>query len=204
MLGTPLQEADRQAQDGAFSLRRGGPVVGRVRSPFYIPGVRTPILPLLALALLIAGAAPTLAACADPPAPRVDWRRCMLDGRDLSGARLDAAVLRDASFARARLDGARLPAVEAPDSRFTSASAQGVDFSGAILRGADFTRTALQGARFIRADLRGARFYRADLSGADMTGARLDGTDLSTATLDGALWVDGQTRCAAGSVGACQ
>ncbi|WP_235035576.1 pentapeptide repeat-containing protein [Roseomonas sp. 18066] len=161
------------------------------------------MLPLLAAAALLM-AAPALAACNDPAAAKVDWRRCLHDGQDLSGATLAGAVLRDASFARGKLVGTDMSGAEAPDARFTSADAGEADFSGAVLRGADFTRTRLVGARFAKADLRNARFYRADLSGADLTGALLAGSDLSTATLDGALWVDGQKRCAAGSVGACQ
>ncbi|WP_367595354.1 pentapeptide repeat-containing protein [Teichococcus deserti] len=160
------------------------------------------LLPLLAAAALLT-AAPAGAACNDPAAAKVDWRRCLQDGQDFSSADLSGAVLRDASFARGRLVGANLSGAEAPDARFTSADAEGADFSRAVLRGADFTRTRLVGARFHGADLRNARFFRADLSGAELTGALLAGSDLSTATLDGALWVDGQKRCAAGSLGAC-
>jgi len=145
-----------------------------------------------------------MAGCADSAAPKVDWRRCFKDGQELEKADLSGAVLRDASFARARMRGAKLVGAEAPDARFTSADLSGADLSGAVLRGADFTRTKLAGAKLTRADLRQARFFRTDLSEADLSGAEIGGADLSTATLDGALWVDGEKRCAAGSVGTCQ
>lgn len=178
--------------------------VGRVRIPFYIRGVRAPILSLLVISVMLLGAVPASAACLEAPAPKVDWRRCLQDGQDLRGANLSSAVLRDASFARADLRKADLSGVEAPDARFTSAELAEADFSGAVLRGADFTRANLARARLAKADLRGARFFRADLTGADLTGAIIAGADLSTALLGGALWVDGTTRCAAGSVGSCR
>jgi len=167
--------------------------------------VRSPILPLLTLFLLpLLGAAPAAAACTDAPAPKVNWRRCLQDGRDLRQADLSGAVLSDASFGRTRMEKANLAGAEAPDARFTSADLSGADLSKAILRNADFTRTKLVGAKLGRADLRRARFFRADLTDADLTGAEIAGADFAAATLDGARWVDGERRCAAGSVGTCQ
>lgn len=162
------------------------------------------MLTFLALLFLLSTAAPAAAACTDQAGPGVDWRRCLLDGGDYQGAELAGAVLRDASFGRARMAGAKLMRAEAPDVRFTSADLTGADLSGAVLRGADFTRAMLGRAVLARADLRQARFFRADLRGADLQGAELAGADLSGALLDGALWVDGQKRCAAQSVGTCQ
>lgn len=161
-----------------------------------------PILtPLIALFLLVAD--PVLAACSDAAAPKVDWRRCLQDGLELGKVDLTGAVLRDASFQRAQLTGARLAGVEAPDARFVSADLAGADLTGAMLRGADFTRGNLRGAVLARADLRRARFFRSDLTEADLSGAQLAGADFSGATLDGALWVDGEKRCAPGSMGRC-
>jgi uncharacterized protein YjbI with pentapeptide repeats len=153
---------------------------------------------------LLLSAGPVAAACTDAAAPRVDWRRCLQDGQDFRGADLSGAVLRDASFSRARLPAVRLAGAEAPDARFTSADLTGADLSGAVLRGADFTRAVLREASLAGADLRQARFFRADLRGANLQGASLAGADLSGALLGGALWLDGQRRCAADSTGACE
>jgi uncharacterized protein YjbI with pentapeptide repeats len=171
-----------------------------------MPGVLAPILPLrLALFLsLLLPALPAHASCSDAAAPGVNWRRCIQDGQDLSGADLSGATLRDTSFARGQLKGVRLNGTDAANARFTSADLQGADLTGAVLRGAEFTRARLVGAKLVRADLRGARLFRADLTEADLTGAMISGADLSTATLDGARWVDGEKLCAAGSVGTCQ
>ncbi|MCS6854520.1 MAG: pentapeptide repeat-containing protein, partial [Elioraea sp.] len=81
-----------------------------------------PTLPALVAALLLAGAAPAFASCSDPAAPGVDWRRCLLDRRDFTGADLSRAVLRDASLHRAELPGAKLVEVDGSDARFVSAN----------------------------------------------------------------------------------
>jgi uncharacterized protein YjbI with pentapeptide repeats len=159
---------------------------------------------LLVAALGLFAAGPAVAACTAPPAPEVDWRRCLLDGRDLAGADLGRAHLRDASFQRTRLPRAKLVGADATDARFVSADLSGADLSEATLREADLTRANLRGAKLVGADMRRARLFRADLSGADLTGAELTGADFSSAVLDGARWTDGQRVCAAGSVGTCQ
>ena len=183
--------------------RQGGAgEVGRVRFPFYIRRVPRPLL--LLLPLLLGLATPAAAACNDAAAPGVDWRRCLLDERDLTGADLAGAVLRDASLGRARMAGAKLAGVEATQARFVSTDLTGADLSGAGLLGADFTRAVLLRARLKGADLRRAKLFRADLTGADLTGVELLGADLSYAILDGARWTDGTRICAPGSVGACQ
>ncbi|MFM2148110.1 MAG: hypothetical protein RLZZ187_416 [Pseudomonadota bacterium] len=161
------------------------------------------LLPIPVLLALLA-ATPAIATCTDPAAPEVAWRRCLLDERDLSGADLTRAHMRDSSFQRTRLVGAKLVGADAFSARFVSADLSGADLTEATLREADFTRTLLRGATLTRADLRRARFFRADLTGADLTGADLNGADFSGAILDGARWTDGQRICAAGSVGTCQ
>lgn len=43
----------------------------------------------------------------------------------------------------------------------------------------------------------------ARLEDADLSGAKLVGADLHSANLSGATWVDGETKCDAGSEGCC-
>ena len=154
---------------------------------------------------LFLGVGPALAAqCSYPPRPGVDWRRCLLEQRDFTGAKLAGAVLRDASLTRGILAEADMARIDGRNARFVAGDLRGADLSGANLLSADFTNADLTGARLVGADLRRARFFHADLRGADLTRARLDGADLLNAVLDGARWTDGQRICAAGSVGACQ
>ena len=122
-------------------------------------------LPALLLAVLAwcGTAAAAHATCTDAASPGAQWRRCLLDGADLSGANLAGADLRDSSFKRADFSGARLVGVQAG-----------------------------------RAKLVAAKLAGADLSGADLTQA-----DLTTADLTGAIWTDGTTICAEGSIGRC-
>ncbi|TDH64689.1 pentapeptide repeat-containing protein [Dankookia rubra] len=165
-------------------------------------GVRTPflLLPLLLLHL-----APVQAAqCAAQPAPGIDWRRCLLEARDLRNVDLTGAVLRDASLSNSDLRGATLRGVVGYTARFVAADLRGADLTEAELLRADMTRANLSGARLVGADLRRIRFFRADLRGADLTAARLEGADLLHAQLEGARWIDGTRLCAAGSVGACR
>jgi uncharacterized protein YjbI with pentapeptide repeats len=161
-------------------------------------------LPVLVAALILIGATPSFAACNSPAEPGVDWRRCLLDRRDLSGVDITGAVLRDASMQRSTLVGAKLVRVEGPDARFVSSDMKRTDLSNANFRGADFTRADLREAVLREADLRQARFFRADLRGADLTGADLGGVDFNNAQLGGARWIDGERVCAEGSVGICQ
>lgn len=156
------------------------------------------------LAGLVLFVAPAVAGCTDPPAPGVEWRRCLLDSSELAGADLSRAQVRDASFQRANLAGAKLIEVDGIDARFVSADLSEADLSRATLRSADFTRANLRGAKLGGADLRRAILFRADLSDTDLTGANLTGANLSGAILGGARWTDGRRVCAAGSVGNCQ
>lgn len=201
-----------QGQDSGEADAGGTGEVGVVRPVFYIEGVpgrhhtpnRLALLPLLALLGLMLGATPALAACTDPAGPGVDWRRCSLDGRDLSGADLSGMQLRDASLQRTQMVGSKLVGVEATYVRFVSSNLNDADLTGATLREADFTRATLRGAKLVRADLRRARLFGADLTDADLTGAMLGGTDFTNVILAGATWTDGTRICAAGSVGSCQ
>lgn len=153
--------------------------------------------------LLVAAGQPVLADCTDVPAPGVYWRRCLQDAQDLREVDLTGAVLRDASFKRADLSGAALVDADARRAKFISAVLREVTFDGARLVQADLTKADLTGASLKNADLTRARLFRANLSGADLTGAQLDGTDLLHADFSGAIWIDGVTICAEGSVGQC-
>jgi uncharacterized protein YjbI with pentapeptide repeats len=153
--------------------------------------------------LLASVAQPALAECSDVAAPEVNWRRCLQDAQNLRDADLSRAVLRDASFKRADLSGADLTGADARRAKFVSAVLHGTRLDDANLVQADLTSAELQGASLRHADLTRARLFRADLSGADLTGARLDGTDLLHANFSEAVWIDGVTICAAGSVGQC-
>ena len=82
--------------------------------------MRTPFL-LLPLIFLHLALAPALAAqCAAQPRPGIDWRRCLLEARDLRNVDLTGAVLRDASLSNSDLRGATLRGVEGYTSRFVA------------------------------------------------------------------------------------
>lgn len=146
---------------------------------------------------------PAVAACTDVAEPGVEWRRCYHDGRNLEGADLSGAVLRDTSFQRANLKGAVLREANGFRTRFVSADLRGADLTGSEMSEADFTKADLSGARLVDADFRRARFFRAVLRGADLTGADLEMADLLHADLSGATWIDGSRVCADDSIGQC-
>lgn len=147
---------------------------------------------------------PVLAGCSDVPQPEVYWRRCAQDGQDLAGVDLTGATLRDGSFNRADLSEAILAEADGRGAKFISTDLQNAVLDRANLVRADLTNADLTGASLKQANLTLTKLFRADLSGADLTGARLQDTDLLNAVLDGAVWVDGTTICAEGSVGRCQ
>ncbi len=167
-------------------------------------------LGILAAGIVVAGLLATLvpagtarAACTDPPAPEVNWQRCILDGEGLVGVDLSGARLRDGSFFRSDLSGSDLSGTNAFRAKFVNAKLREARLDGAKLSEADFTKADLRGASLKGADLRRAHFFRADLRGADLTGARLRGADLTRADLSGATWIDGTRICAEGSQGRC-
>ncbi len=151
--------------------------------------------------LLHAGSA--RAACTDPPAPEVNWQRCILDGQKLVGVELRGARLRDGSFFRTDLSGSDLSGTNAFRAKFVNTNLHETRLDGANLSEADFTKADLRRASLKGADLRRSRFFRADLRGADLTGARLRGADLTRADLSGATWIDGKRICAEGPTGRC-
>jgi uncharacterized protein YjbI with pentapeptide repeats len=161
---------------------------------------------LILAVMLLAGvvlAPAALAGCNDPAGPKVDWRRCFLDGADLAGHKLSGASLRDVAFTRANLAGADLRKADASRAKFLSANLAKARLDGARLTEADFTRADLTAATLAGADLSRARFFRAILREADLSGATVRGTDFTNADLSGATWTDGKRVCAEGSIGQC-
>jgi uncharacterized protein YjbI with pentapeptide repeats len=162
-----------------------------------------PLRSLALAALLVSVGGAALADCSDVAQPGVYWRRCLQDGQDLRDAQLIGATLREASFKRADLSNANLTEADGRRARFVSAIMKDTVLDGANLVRADFTNADMPGASLKNADLTSAKLFRADLTGADLTGARLNNTDLLNAVFDNAIWVDGVTICAEGSVGQC-
>ena len=185
------------------------------RNFIALPGPMPDPETMVRLAVMVAGigvagllatllpAGPAQAACTDPPAPEVNWQRCILDGLELEGVDLSGARLRDGSFFRSKLSGSDLSGVNAFRAKFVNAELRETKLDGANLSEVDLTKADLRGASLKGADLRRARLFRADLSGADLTDARLRGADLTRAELSGATWTDGQRICAQGSRGRC-
>ena len=134
-----------------------------------------------------------------------DLSEASLNGTDLRGIWLNCADLnelilsedrtaalcasaREASFIRARLDGAHLTGTDLSASRFDEAQMDSAELSYAHLTGANFSSAHLDKADMtggIRAE--GGNFLLASLQGADMTGAQLEGADFSTASMQGAV-----------------
>jgi len=155
------------------------------------------------LAAAIVGSGAALAGCTDPPAPGVNWQRCIFDGLDISQADLSGARLRDGSFFRANLSGSNLSKSSAFKAKFVNAVMREAVLDGAKLSEADFTKADLTKASFLGADLRRARFFDAMLREADFSNARLGGADFTRADLTGATWTDGKRICGEGSIGRC-
>ena len=147
---------------------------------------------------------PAIAACGDRAADGVDWQRCYFDGLDAPGQHVPNGNLRDASFMRANLQDSHFQAIDGMRAKFFSARLERSRFDDAHLSQADFSKANATEASFVRTDLRRAKFFRAILTNADFSDAKITGTDFTGAILDGAIWIDGTTRCAPGSVGRCR
>jgi len=165
--------------------------------------MRTPFL-FLAVMTALPLALPAIAAdCTAAPVPQVDWQRCYLDERDLTGHDLSHSRLRETSFQRSRMGNVNLSGVDAYRARFVSTVMTGATLDGGGFVEADFTKADLVHASLRQADLSRARFFHASLRGADLSGAKIKGADLLTADLSGARWIDGARTCAEGSIGEC-
>jgi len=166
-------------------------------------GNKMPVAAALVIGLLVllivgygvyigAPEAPPAPDCAAAPAPGVNWRNCRLDGlsaesKDLSGAIINNAIMRDA-----KLSG----------TRFNESDLQYTDFTGADLSYAEMKGVLLKGAGLRNADLSYADLSGSDLSFADLRGANLGAARLDGVRFDHAIWING-AECAPGSVGRC-
>lgn len=157
----------------------------------------------LAMACLTAAGAAE-AACSDPPAPKVDWRRCNFDRYPLSGIDISQANLDNASFNWAILEAARLDGINGGRVTFSRAKLAHASFKGAQLRDADFSQADLAEADLSGANLIDANFQSAVLRGANLSGARIRDADFFRADLSGATWIDGKHVCAEGSISFCR
>lgn len=133
-----------------------------------------------------------LADCTAPPAPRVNWSNCRMEGAVLARADLTGANLGNADFSGGDFHG----------SAMVDADLSYAVMSIADLRGADLSRANLKGISLRGADLAHANLSGADLSYADLQGANLVGVTLGNTRFDHAIWVD-RAVCTAGSVDQC-
>lgn len=161
---------------------------------------------LIGLALLFTGGTSdiALAGCSDFAQAEVNWRRCLMDGQDLHKADLKGADFRSTSLKRSNLDGADMSDVDGRGMKLVYSTLRGTNLENADLGSADLTSADLTGANLKGAMLRRTKLFKANLRDADLTDAKLVDTDFLHADLSGALWIDGETRCAEGSLGRCQ
>lgn len=170
------------------------------------PRRRQPGRPGLTVLILIFLFCPAIAfaKCTDAPRPGVEWIRCFLNERSFTDIDITNGTVRDSSFSRATLDNAIFENVDARRAKFVSSSMRAINLRHANLRDADMTKAILDKADLSHADLRSVRFFQASLRHVNLTGARLDNADFYRTDLSGAIWVDGETVCAEGSLGICK
>ena len=111
------------------------------------------------------------------------------------------------------------------DGAILTGDFSGFDFTGRNLSTAVLNGAKFENAKFVNAKFNGARLWFGWFVGADFTGAELQGADLSygnftraifttakmpgnsfktrDAIFDEAVWTDGKTICAEGSLGRC-
>lgn len=123
-------------------------------------------------------------ACADKPAPNVDWNGCDKHGVNLEGANLQGADLQGADLRGATLKDA--------------------DFQAARLEGSDLGSMRRNGVFLGGANLQGANLQAANLKDSNLDGANLAGANLQGANLYRATWTDGKKVCGPDSIGVCK
>ena len=104
--------------------------------------------------------------------PHLQLHDVVLDDCDLSGARMERAVLRRVRLQRCRLPGAVL----------SEANIEDVEFDGCAMTGVSLYR-----AKAERLVLRDCRLEEADLSQATLPGTRFDHSNLARAQITGAV-----------------
>lgn len=95
-----------------------------------------------------------------------DLRETNLSGSVLTGANLNEAHLSWSNFSRATINNARLTGAYLIDSDLSEANLQESDLSGALLK-----RTNLRNAHLEKSNLKYARLVETDLSNANISGA---------------------------------
>ena len=99
-----------------------------------------------------------------------------------------APILTEATFARARLAGAKIVGADLTKAMFDRANMQGADFSNSILIKTELHRANLTKARFTGATMHKAEFGRAILAEADFTDGHMHAAYLARADLRGAIF----------------
>ena len=106
-----------------------------------------------------------------------------LSHADLSGARLDRAKIKNANLTHANLSGARLDFTHLHKSNLSNANLRHVVVDVSFLRNANLSHANLSNAYLNYAFMEDANLSHADLSGATITFESLNGANLSYANL---------------------
>lgn len=119
------------------------------------------------------------------------WDSALVEGAELSSARLEGLVVLESAVEDAVLDGALLAGLRCSSSRWERVSAVAADaarsqWADVEVTGARLSALRLPAARLDRVALRGCRLDGAVLRDAALTDVVLDGCDLRGADLTGA------------------
>jgi uncharacterized protein YjbI with pentapeptide repeats len=117
-----------------------------------------------------------------------------LAGRNLAGAYLTNADLRQVNAEEANLINADLGGAWLQGSLLLATQLQGANLHGAQLQGASLYGAQLQGADLQRAQLQGADLQSAQLQGADLQEAQMQGSLLREARLQGASFMSAKLQ----------
>jgi uncharacterized protein YjbI with pentapeptide repeats len=118
----------------------------------------------------------------------------VLDGCDLSGARLDEAALTRVRFQDCRLSGVQFNAAHLSDVRFVNCRLDGASFRMTRGKRVWFEQSLLSEAEFTAAELAHVRFDHCDLTTADFSQARIPDARLHGSVVDDLRGVAGLQR----------
>ena len=107
------------------------------------------------------------------------FKKTVLSGARFGGARLHRANLSLAALGRADFSDALLDEAVLMGCDLRAARFEGASMVGTVLLKSNLMQARLEGASLRRADLRGANLFQAELWQASLDGARLDLADLS-------------------------